>query len=140
MAPSEAYYRVVERRIERLTLMLGAAGAAYAGWRWGWKYAAGVAAGSVLMWLNFRWLDQGVGALLQAAAQSEGQPVRNSRWIYARFVGRMALLIGALYVIFKGAWLPGRAILAGLFTLIAGVVLELFYELATGFREPGAGS
>jgi len=52
----------------------------------------------------------------------------------------MALLIGALYVIFKGAWLPGRAILAGLFTLIAGVVLELFYELATGFREPGAGS
>ena len=64
----------------------------------------------------------------------------NSRWIYARFVGRMALLIGALYVIFKGAWLPGRAILAGLFTLIAGVVLELFYELATGFREPGAGS
>ncbi len=48
----------------------------------------------------------------------------------------MALLVCALYVILKVAWFPGRAVLIGLFSLIVGVIVEVTYEVATGFREP----
>ncbi len=65
-----------------------------------------------------------------------GDSVPSSRWIYARFIGRIGLLLLALYVIFKLPFLPGKAVLAGLFSLIFAVVLEVSYEVATGFREP----
>jgi hypothetical protein len=134
---SDAFYRAVERRIERLTLAVGLTGALYAAQRWGWRAGIGVAAGAAISWLNFHWLDQGVTALLKAATHS-GDSVPGSRWIYARFIGRIGLLLLALYVIFKLPFLPGRAVLAGLFSLICAVGLEVSYEVATGFREPGS--
>lgn len=134
---SDAFYRAVERRIEWLTLAVSFSGAAYASQRWGWRAGVGVAAGGVVSWLNFRWLDQGVTALLGTAAATSGsESAPAARWIYARFIGRMVLLLVALYVIFKVPWLPGRAVLAGLFSLICAVLLEVSYEVATGFREP----
>jgi hypothetical protein len=139
MALSEAYYEAVERRIEWLTLTIGAVLSPAAAWKWGWRAGVGLAFGAALSWLNFRWLDQGVGALLRAAA-TQAQPIQASasRWIYARFFARMALLVGAVYVIFRGAWFPGRAVLAGLFSLIAAVIVEVTYEVVTGFRDPRA--
>jgi hypothetical protein len=137
MALSEAYYEAVERRIEWLTLALGATGSSAFGLRWGWRAGVGFALGSVLSWLNFRWLQQGVSALLRAAATpSHSGPEPVSRWIYARFFARMALLVGAAYVILKGAWFPGRAVLAGLFSLIAAVIVEVTFEVVAGFPEP----
>ena len=136
MAPSEAYYEAVERRIEWLTLALGALLAPVAGWKWGWRAGVGLAFGVVLSWLNFRWLEKGVGALLQSAAAGSQAQVHGSAWIYARLFARMALLVGAVYVILRGAWFPGRAVLAGLFSLIAAVIVEVTYEVVTGFREP----
>lgn len=141
MALSEQFYEAVERRIERLTLVAGGMGAFVSAWKWGWRAGMGFIIGALLSWLNFRWLDQGLGALLRAAANpaaASKTPV--ARWIYARFLGRMALLVCALYVILKGAWFPGRAVLTGLFSLIAGVIVEVTYEVATGFREPPAGN
>jgi hypothetical protein len=132
---SDAFYRAVERRIEKLTVAVGVATALYATERWGWRMGIGVAAGAAVSWLNFRWLDQGVTALLDAATRS-GDSVPSSHWIYARFIGRTGLLLLALYVIFKLPFLPGKAVLAGLFSLICAVVLEVSYEVATGFREP----
>jgi hypothetical protein len=137
MALSEHFYEAVERRIERLTLVAGGTGAFLSAWKWGWRAGLGFAVGALLSWMNFRWLDQGLGDLLRTAANpttSSSMPV--SLWIYGRFVGRMALLVCALYVILKGAWFPGRAVLIGLFSLIAGVIVEVSYEVATGFREP----
>ena len=57
----EAYYAAAERRIEYMTLGLGAAGAICAAVMWTPRAALGVAAGAVLAWLNFRWMKQGVG-------------------------------------------------------------------------------
>ena len=137
MAPSEAFYKAVERRIEWLTLAVGAAGAMLAGWKWGWRGGVGLAFGAVLSWLNFRWLERGIGALfLAATASPNSEPPRVSRWIYVRFFARMALLVFAVYVILKGAWFPGRAVLAGLFSLIAAIIIEVTFEVATGFQEP----
>jgi voltage-gated potassium channel Kch len=139
MSLSEAYYESVERRIEWLTLALGGLASPAAVWRWGWRAGIGLAFGAVLAWLNFRWLDRGVGALLRAAAApSPSVPASASRWIYVRFLARMALLVGAVYVILRGAWFPGRAVLVGLFSLIGAVLLEVTYEVVTGFREPRA--
>jgi len=139
MVPSERFYEAVEQRIERLTLIVGGIGASISAWNWGWRAGIGFIIGAILSWLNFRWLDQGLSALFKTvvnpAAASE-TPV--SSWIYARFFGRMALLVGAVYVILRGAWFPGRAVLTGLFSLIAGVIVEVTYEVATGFREPPA--
>jgi hypothetical protein len=139
MALSERFYEAVELRIERLTVVVGLIGAFISAWKWGWRAGLGFIIGALLSWLNFRWLDQGLGALLRAAANpaaASRTPV--TRWIYARFLGRMALLVCALYVILKGAWFPGRAVLTGLFSLIAGVIVEVTYEVATGFQEPPA--
>lgn len=137
MPLSEAYCEAVEKRIEWLTLALGLLASTAAGWRWGWRDGIGLAFGSLLAWLNFRWLEQVVSGLFRASlASSKTSSGRPLRWIFAKFLARMALLVVALYVILRGAWLPGRAVLAGLFSLIAAVILEVTYEVATGFREP----
>jgi ATP synthase I chain len=137
MELSERFYEAVERRIERLTLLIGVVGGIYAASKWGWRSGVGFAAGSFLSWLNFRWLSQGIGGLLRAAMPQGGaEPYRVSPLIYARFFARMALLVAAVYAILKIAWFPGRSILAGLFSLIAAVILEVTYEVATGFSEP----
>jgi hypothetical protein len=139
MELSEKFYESVERRIEQLTLTIGAVGGAYAASHWGWRSGIGFAAGAALSWLNFRWLEQGIGGLFRVAIPKAGsEPYRVSRWIYASFFARMALLVAAVYVILRVAWFPGKAILAGLFSLIAAVILEVTYEVATGFSEPRA--
>ena len=141
MEMSEEFYRAVERRIEWLTAVVGAKAAVWAGIRWGWRFALGLALGAVIAWLNFRWLERGVSALLASVAARAGSvEPRVSRWVYAALVGRMALLVAALCVILKSGWLPGVAILAGLFSLIAGVLIEVSYEVVSGFRERDSGS
>jgi len=135
-ALSDAFYEAVERRIERLTLAITAAAAIFTSVRWGWRAGMGVAVGGTLSWLNFRWLDQGIGQVLTAAAgHVEGKPQHVSRWIYGRFLGRMLLIVVVVYVIFRTTWFPGKAVLAGLFSLICAASLEVSYEVMTGFRE-----
>lgn len=138
-APSEAFYEAVERRIEWLTLAISAAAAIFTSIRWGWRTGIGVAIGGILSWLNFRWLDQGVGQLMRVASETAGaSPGRASRLLFLRFLGRIVLILVTLYVILKTRWLPGKALLAGLFSVICAALLEVSYEVATGFREPKA--
>jgi hypothetical protein len=139
IALSDTFYEAVERRIERLTLAIAAAATMFASVRWGWRAGIGVAIGGMLSWLNFRWLDQGVGQLLRAfTGEANAQPGRVSRWIFVRFLGRMLLMLTALYAILKTTWLPGKAVLAGLFSLICAASVEVGYEIVTGFREPNS--
>lgn len=138
-ALSEAFYEAVERRIEWLTLVISAAAAVFTGIRWGWRAGVGVAIGGTLSWLNFRWLDQGVGQLLRVASGSGEASSRGaSRLLFLRFLGRIVLILVTLYVILRTHLLPGKALLAGLFSVICAASLEVSYEVATGFREPKA--
>jgi hypothetical protein len=118
-----------------MTLVLGGAGAAFAAVRWGWRPGAGVALGAALTWLNFRWLKQGVGALVSISTSQAGsdQP-RVSRSVYLKFFGRFALLLLVVYVILSRSLLPVAAVLCGLFALVAAVMIELLFELARGRR------
>jgi small-conductance mechanosensitive channel len=66
-------FQNLERLIAGMTLAIGLAAALAVGLLHDWVWAAGVAIGSVLAWLNFRWLKQGVAALAATAvAQSNG--------------------------------------------------------------------
>ncbi len=136
MPDSDSIYVAAEHRIEWMTLAFGLAGAGFVGIRWGWRAGAGVALGAVLAWLNFRWLKQGVNALVKiSTAQAESEHARVPMGIYAKFFGRFALLLLVVYVILSRSLLPGIAVLGGLFAVAAAVMLELMWELVRG--KPG---
>ena len=138
---SEPFGSAALRRIEWLTLALGGAGAAWAGWRWGWRGTVGLAGGAVISWVNFRWLKASVQAFGRAATAQAGlSNVRVPLGAYIRFFGRFALLLGILYVILSRSWLPVMAVLAGLFASAAAVILALVYELVSGAVRQNAGS
>jgi hypothetical protein len=138
---SEAFGSATLRRIEWLTLALGALGAVWAGWPWGWRGSAGVVVGAVLSWLNFRWLKGSVQAFGRAAtAQAGSANVAVPKSAYFKFFGRFALLLGTVYVILRRSWVPTIPVFAGLFASSAAVVLALVYELLwSGVRQDVSG-
>jgi len=139
---AEPFGTAALRRIEWLTLVLGGAGAAWGGWRWGWRGSAAVALGAGISWINFRWLKSSVQAFGTAATAQAGSPqVRVPVLAYVKFFGRFALLLGALYVILSRSWLPAVPVLGGIFAAPAAVVVALVYELlVSGVRQDASGS
>ena len=140
MGTTDAFDQAAQRRVEWLTLGLGAAAALVMAAGWGWREAVGVAAGAVLSWLNYRWLKRGVKSLAQVSlAQADAPQVRVPRRVYVRFFARVALLLGVVYVILTRSSVLAGAVLAGLFCLVAAVLIELVYELARGLERKNAG-
>ncbi|HEX2714446.1 MAG TPA: ATP synthase subunit I [Candidatus Acidoferrales bacterium] len=139
MGTSEVFDQAAQRRVEWLTLGLGAAAALVMAAAWGWRQAVGVAAGAALSWLNYRWLKQGVKSLVQdSLARADAPQVRPPRRLYVKLLARVALLLAVVYVILIGSSALAGAVLAGLFCLVAAVLLELVYELARGLERKGA--
>jgi len=126
-------------RVEVLTLVLGAAASLFVGARWGWLAAAGFLVGVLISWVNFRWLKQGVEALGRAAAaQAQEEKPRIPKRAYVKLIGRYVLLLLALCAILFGSWVPGGAVVAGLFAAVAAVLVDMVYRLYRGFQR-GAG-
>ena len=118
------------KRVEYLTLGVGALASPFVVWRWGWLAAAAFLVGVLISWINFRWLKQGVNALASAAmAQAGDENSRIPKRAYVRLIARYALLLAVLCVILFGSWLPGGAVLAGLFAVVAAVIVEILYRL-----------
>jgi len=133
MAEADSFYAAAEQRIERLTLALGLAGTVFAFIRWGWRSGVGLALGAGLTWINFRWLKQGIGALVKiSTAQANQERARVPRGIYAKFFGRFALLLLVVYVILSRSLLPASAVVVGLFAVVGAVMIELVWKLVTG--------
>jgi hypothetical protein len=123
-------YLETERRISWLTLLFGVlAGASVAhfhGWRWG----TGILAGSVLAWFNFRWLQQGLDALAQAAmAQAMRKKVHVPIGTYFRAAFRYGLIAFAVYVIFKYLKVPILSLILGLCALGAATFVASVHEI-----------
>ncbi len=133
MTSSDISLQAGGRRIEYLTLGLGAAATLVVAVGWGWRAAAGLALGAALSWVNYRWLKQGVAAIAQlSTAQADAPKVRIPKRVYVKFFGRFALLLVAVYAILSGSLLPGATVLAGLFAVVAAVLIELIYRLVRG--------
>jgi hypothetical protein len=134
MTAAETFYRAAERQIEIWTLLTGVGGALVAVPTWGWPAAGGVLLGTVLAWVNFRWLKQGVAALERVSvAQVGAENVRIPRRTYLKFFGRYVLLLALLYVIFSRSLLPVAAVFTGLLALVAAVLGTMIVAL---FRRP----
>jgi len=137
MAVDEHFYTAAERRIEYLTIAIGAVAAIASAIIWGWRVSAGVASGAILSWINYRWLKQGVATLARlSTAQVGAEKARVPASVYLKFLGRYALLIVAAYAILRGFKLPAASLLAGLFAVIAAVLVELIGQLFRSGPEP----
>jgi ATP synthase I chain len=135
-ADEEAFYASAERRIEYLTIAIGAAGALCAAIFWQPVAGAGVAIGAFLSWLNFRWMKHGIGTLVRlSTAQQDGEKLYVPKTAYIKFLGRYVLLIVAAYVILRGFKSMAASLLGGLFAGVAAVLAEMIGQL---FRPAGA--
>jgi hypothetical protein len=126
MGSNEAFYAAAERRIEFLTIAIGALAVVCAAFFWRPSAAAGLAIGAFLSWLNFRWIRHGVGVLARLSIAQEGaEKPRVPRWTYIKAIGRYALLIALAYVILRGFESMREGFLCGLFAVVAAVLIEL---------------
>lgn len=132
------------RRVESLTLVLGGVGVAYAGWRWGWRGALGLAIGVGLSWINFRLLrstiqdfGRGAAAVKPLAIGEKVEPPRVPFGSYFKFFGRFVLQLVGVYVILTRTSLPVVSVFAGLFAPSVAVVAALLYELLLSLVRQG---
>jgi hypothetical protein len=141
MAEDESFYAAAERRIEHFTLAIGAIASIATGTFWNLKAGAGVAAGALLSWINYRWLKQGINALARLSTEQAGaEKPRVPASVYLKFLGRYALLIVAAYAILRGFSLPAPSFMAGLFAVVAAVLVEMTVQLFRSGPQPRADS
>src|SRR5208283_4747126 len=109
-------------RIAWLTLVLGFAAAVIWFFAKSHKEGIGLAIGTALAWLNYRWLDQGLGAFVTVAQAQEGsEQARVPAGVYWKFAGRYVLIGLAIYVTVHYFTVPLVAVIFGLLALGAGV-------------------
>lgn len=122
--------RQTERRIGWLTLLFGFAATAvvavlrYKGW------AAGLAIGTVLAWLNFRWWRRAADALVAVSTAQEGREkpkVPLTTYLAALF--RYGLLGLTVYVIFVYLHVPLGSMILGFCALAAAAIAASVWEI-----------
>jgi ATP synthase I chain len=120
-----------ERRIAWLILFFGAiAGASAAVFRQP-MWAGGLMAGAILAWFNFRWLRQGINALVGASqAQAGVARPRVPIGAYFRVLFRYALIAATVYVIFELLKFPFASMVVGLCALGPAAIAASVYEIA----------
>jgi hypothetical protein len=124
-----------EIRIGWLTLFFGAVAtvaAAISGHR---AWAGGLAVGTVLGWLNFRWLGRGLDALVSASTVQHGQEKPLVPWwTYVLVLFRYALIGLTVYVIFIYRNIPLASMIVGLCALAAAAITASVWEIFA-FRD-----
>src|ERR1700722_124225 len=98
--PVSARHAGISRRLQWLTLIIGLSAAIATAFLKSRRAGFGVVIGTLLAWLNYRWLDRGVGALVtaaQAQAQEGQSQPRVPIGVYLRFGGRYILIGLAIY-------------------------------------------
>jgi hypothetical protein len=119
-----------ERRIGWLTLLFGFGAAATVAGLQRKPWAAGLAIGTVLGWLNFRWLKRAVDALLLASTAQEGRESPKVPVItYLAPLFRYGLLGLTVYVIFVWLHVPLGSMILGFCALAAAAIAASVWEI-----------
>jgi small-conductance mechanosensitive channel len=119
-----------ERRIAWLTLFLGFTVAVITAILRYNLWAAGLAIGTVLAWLNFRWLKRSLDALVVLSTAQEGREkpkVPLSTYLVALF--RYGLLGLAVYVIFIVLHVPLGSMILGFCALAVAAIVASVWEI-----------
>ncbi len=128
---SPALATQTERRIAWLTLFFGAAASVAAAVLRQPLWAGGLMVGAVLAWFNFRWLRQGMNALVAASQAQAGVPQpRVPIGAYLRVLFRYALIAVTVYVIFELLKFPLASMVVGLCALGPAAIVASVYEIA----------
>jgi len=136
---TESDFAAIERRLEYFLVGAGAIMTVGAAIGWGLRAGVGAAAGTLVCWLNFRWLRQGAAALVRLGlAQAGVEQVHVPKTVHAKFLGRTVLLLLAAYAMLVWLHLPAIAVLCGLVAVVPAILLELGYELVHGRRRENA--
>jgi len=125
-----APYAGTEKWIARLTLLLGLLAAIAVTFFSGTNWGAGIFAGAILAWFNFRWLRQGLDALTTAitSPSRQGNPTVPIG-AYFRAIFRYGLIALAVYVIFRYLNVPILSMILGLCALGAATLAVSVYEI-----------
>jgi hypothetical protein len=119
-----------EIRISWLTIGLGAIAVAVAALSGHRAWASGLAIGTVLGWLNFRWLGRGLDALVLASTAQRGrEKPLVPWWTYVLALFRYALIGLTVYVIFVYRNIPLASMIVGLCTLAAAAIVASVWEI-----------
>jgi hypothetical protein len=130
--PDDEKFARGTRRIAWLTLALGFATAAVVFVAKSNRAGIGIAIGTVLAWINYRWLDQSLGMLVAVTTakpdspQARGVPAS----FYWKLCGRYVLIAVVIYVIVHYFALPLVSLLVGLLALGAGAIVGGLYEVS----------
>jgi small-conductance mechanosensitive channel len=93
-------------------------------------WAAGLAIGASLAWLNFRWLRRGLDTLVaESQAQAGAEKPRVSPVTYLLALLRYSLIALIVYVIFIYLHIPLGSMLVGLCALGAAAMAASVYEI-----------
>ncbi len=119
-----------ERRIAWLTPLIGFLATAVVLLAHHKDLALGLFLGSLLAWLNFRWLRRGMDALVAGSVAQEGLPKpRVPLGTYFAAAFRYGLLALAVYVIFAYLHVPLVSLIVGLCALGAAAVAASVWEI-----------
>lgn len=125
-----AVFTRTEQRIAWLTLVLGGATAIIVAILRHPAWAEGLAIGTMLAWLNFRWLKRGLDALVVAATAQEGfAKPRIPVGTWFRLMFRYGLIAFCVYVIFEYLKVPLASMVVGLCALGASTIAASVYEI-----------
>jgi hypothetical protein len=119
-----------ERRIGWLTLLFGFAATAVAAALRHNLWAAGLAIGTALGWLNFRWLRRALDVLVALSTAQEGREkpkVPLTSYLAALF--RYGLLGLAVYVIFIFLRVPLGSMILGFCALAVAAITASVWEI-----------
>jgi len=131
-AAEAAQYELTERRIARLTLIVGALAAAGAVFQYSIRVGAGVLIGAVLAWINFRWLEHALNGVMRASvAQADSPKASVPVLSYLGMIARYALIALAVYVIFSRLHIPILSMLVGMCALGVAAMTATVWEVVS---------
>ena len=119
-----------EVRIAWLTILFGAVAAIMALAIGNRAWAIGLVIGTVLGWLNFRWLRRGVDVLMAASTAQHGtEKTVVPWWNYLLAVFRYALMGLTVYVIFEYRHIPLASMISGMCALAVAAIAASVWEI-----------
>ena len=125
--PAEAFYSGALDRIARMMVVLSVIAVAGIWLRFGWRIAAGFAAGAAIAYINFHWLKRAVIALADRITQTPTTQGRSR--VVLRFFIRYVLACLAAYWLYRFAPETLTGFLAGLFSPAAAILCEAVFEV-----------
>jgi hypothetical protein len=130
MAVEVSKYKLTERRISQLTLVIGAVAALLTGYISSIRMGAGVLVGSVVAWVSFSWLESALDGIMRVSTAAEGsEQARVPLGSILRIIGRYALIGVVVCVTFFVFHVPVLSMLLGLCALGAATLVASLYEI-----------